>query len=110
MSTVAQDLVVSVETVTETFPAAAAPRSASEACALCFDDYDAEEHLPRVLSCGHTLCTTCLQSWWGANARAPTGGDTSDKRKLLRCPHCNFEQHIVGVEVVPVNYALLPAA
>ena len=32
-----------------------------------------EEHMPRVLACGHSFCTTCLHSWWAANGTVPPG-------------------------------------
>ena len=54
-----------------------------------------EEHLPRVMACGHSFCTTCLHSWWAAAARS-----------VMRCPHCNVEHDITGVENIPINYAL----
>ena len=58
-----------------------------------------EEHLPRMMQCGHSFCTLCLHSWWGANARAPPGGGGGGggAGRLLRCPHCNLEQIMSGV-------------
>ena len=30
-------------------------------CCVCLDPYDNDEHKPKFLSCGHTLCLKCLQ-------------------------------------------------
>ena len=29
-------------------------------CAICFDKYNKQENIPRLLSCTHTLCESCL--------------------------------------------------
>lgn len=32
-------------------------------CSVCFNDYDLEEHLPKILPiCGHTICKRCLHN------------------------------------------------
>jgi len=33
-----------------------------KSCSVCFLSYDAKEHAPRVLPCGHTICSNCLQN------------------------------------------------
>ncbi|KAK6037079.1 zinc finger, C3HC4 type [Cooperia oncophora] len=33
------------------------------ACGICYQLYNDSERLPKVLSCGHTNCLTCLNSW-----------------------------------------------
>ncbi|VDL75405.1 unnamed protein product [Nippostrongylus brasiliensis] len=33
------------------------------ACGICFQLYNDSERLPKVLSCGHTNCLTCLNKW-----------------------------------------------
>ena len=30
-------------------------------CCVCLDLYDREEHKPKFLSCGHTLCLKCIE-------------------------------------------------
>ncbi|CAJ0592634.1 unnamed protein product [Cylicocyclus nassatus] len=40
-----------------------APMVDLHACGICFQLYDESERLPKVLSCGHTNCLTCLNSW-----------------------------------------------
>ena len=29
-------------------------------CSICFEKYNTKEKLPRILTCGHTFCTSCL--------------------------------------------------
>ncbi|EYC19472.1 hypothetical protein Y032_0024g881 [Ancylostoma ceylanicum] len=43
--------------------ATTAPLVDLHACGICFQLYDESERLPKVLSCGHTNCLTCLNSW-----------------------------------------------
>ncbi|KAK6729763.1 hypothetical protein RB195_006673 [Necator americanus] len=43
--------------------ALATPLVDLHACGICFQLYDESERLPKVLSCGHTNCLTCLSSW-----------------------------------------------
>ncbi len=31
-------------------------------CTVCFEDFDLEQHLPRILPCFHSLCTLCVQN------------------------------------------------
>jgi hypothetical protein len=31
------------------------------ACTVCWMEYDAQQHLPKVLNCFHTICLRCAQ-------------------------------------------------
>lgn len=68
---------------------------ASQDCQVCLEQYDDEGRRPRCLSCGHTLCTSCLTD---TLARGP-----------LTCPFCRVlhATPVTRVEDVPVNYAVV---
>ena len=65
------------------------------ACGICLNPYDISLRCPRVLVCGHTLCTKCLI-------------DLKSSNKLNACP---FDEKLVQkfkkVEEIPKNFALL---
>ncbi|CAL2029786.1 hypothetical protein CAEBREN_04809 [Caenorhabditis brenneri] len=44
-------------------------------CGICYDDYDSNEQIPCIGTCGHTICNRCRTSM------------TSSK-----CPHCNRKE------------------
>uniref|UniRef100_A0A1I7UUJ5 RING-type domain-containing protein n=1 Tax=Caenorhabditis tropicalis TaxID=1561998 RepID=A0A1I7UUJ5_9PELO len=65
-------------------------------CNICFEEYS--EHLeksPRVLSCGHTFCLSCLKSIAGTN--------------VLKCPvdRTFIEIDKEDLESLPKNFAVL---
>ncbi|KAG4055183.1 hypothetical protein PC123_g9708 [Phytophthora cactorum] len=76
-------------------------------CELCnepYDDDDGDEgHIPRLLTCGHTYCQSCLDGW-----ATHTGTQTGE----LECPTCRrvtrFEGS-VGARALPKNYELVRA-
>jgi len=44
-------------------------------CELCLEEFNNQEHLPKVLSqCGHTFCDKCVMQLW----------DNS----MISCPFC----------------------
>ncbi|XP_063881837.1 kinase D-interacting substrate of 220 kDa B-like isoform X6 [Scylla paramamosain] len=48
-------------------------------CNICLEEYDTRERRPRVLSCGHSLCTTCI-TW-----EVMTGGSCFLTNHMRRC-------------------------
>lgn len=68
---------------------------ASQDCPVCMEQYDNEERCPRCLSCGHTLCTTCVAAIIG---RGP-----------LDCPFCRNTHFfpVTSAKDVPVNYTVV---
>ncbi|XP_045613776.1 osteoclast-stimulating factor 1 isoform X2 [Procambarus clarkii] len=61
-------------------------------CEVCLEDYDTEERRPRSLSCGHSLCTSCITE--------------TLMRGVLKCPFCR-KIHMPEVRLasnVPVNF------
>ncbi|KAL0051455.1 hypothetical protein WJX82_007780 [Trebouxia sp. C0006] len=70
-------------------------------CAYCWQAYSpsTEDRIPRVLQCGHSLCTGCLGRVLTSNLR---GG--------LRCPTCRQPHSFSeanNVAAVPRNFALI---
>ncbi|CAA7404517.1 unnamed protein product [Spirodela intermedia] len=51
-------------------------------CPVCLQVYDGEEAIPRVLSCGHSVCSPCI-GLLSSSSMARSFPDT------IRCPACN---------------------
>ena len=64
-------------------------------CNICFEPYDDEEHSPRTLRCGHTLCTPCI--------------DVLVKKALPDrvCPECRKALKISNATHLPISYTIL---
>ena len=63
-------------------------------CAICLEKYDKKEKIPRILSCGHTFCTSCLHKIKEKNI----------SEKQIKCPldlKVGFETNII--EDIPIN-------
>lgn len=43
-------------------------------CPICFDQYNSQDKIPRILQCGHTFCQNCLMDLRTSN--------------ILTCPTC----------------------
>ncbi|KAI9980457.1 hypothetical protein PInf_026317 [Phytophthora infestans] len=76
-------------------------------CELCnepYDDDDSDEgHIPRLLTCGHTYCQSCLDGW-----ATHTGSQTGE----LECPTCRRVTRLegsAGARTLPKNYELVRA-
>ena len=54
-------------------------------CFICLNDYDHSVHLPKSLSCPHTICSSCLERIHDS-----------------RCPHCR-----TPITIVNTNLGLL---
>ncbi|CAH0475195.1 unnamed protein product [Peronospora belbahrii] len=83
-------------------------------CELCnepYDDNDNDEgHIPRLLTCGHTYCQSCLDGW--AMAGASLAGAQSGELAVMECPTCRrvtrFDK-LTGARALPKNYELVRA-
>ncbi|VDO74575.1 unnamed protein product [Haemonchus placei] len=66
------------------------------ACGICFQPYNEAEHLPKVLSCGHTNCITCLSRWQS----------TYGHSKTITCTVC---RNVTSgpITSIPNNYQLM---
>lgn len=70
-------------------------------CDICLIQWDSNEHIPRLLSCGHTFCQVCL--------KLILKKAKSNKRKFF-CPTCNAIQSIIkddDINRLIKNYNLL---
>ena len=65
-------------------------------CPVCFEIYDDQNLCPRMLSCGHSFCSSCLERLLSVY----------DK---FHCPTCRVEVNVsqAGVAGLPKNFALL---
>ncbi|CAL4064389.1 unnamed protein product, partial [Meganyctiphanes norvegica] len=61
-------------------------------CLVCFSKFDGEEHRPRALPCGHTICTDCLE--------------TAIKALIKKCPKCRKVYSASNVNQIPINFNL----
>jgi len=80
-------------------------------CAVCFDSYDEADHLPRLLSCGHTFCHQCLDSLCRTKKKKsqPTASEESGAAAV--CPKCRHPTPLShgsrGASSLPRNFELL---
>ena len=75
-------------------------------CPICNEQYGTEHSTtPRVLRCGHTYCTRCLQRL--VNIHATT--DSAGKRYGVKCAFCASLHELPrpDVELIPINHAVL---
>ncbi|KAJ0412400.1 hypothetical protein ATCC90586_005420 [Pythium insidiosum] len=87
-------------------------------CELCNEPYDeSDEHMPRLLSCGHTFCQSCLEDWSSVGASAglsaaPTqlAGVPPELVAAMDCPTCRrvtTYNSAEGARSLPKNFELL---
>ncbi|CAI5703625.1 hypothetical protein KXD40_008832 [Peronospora effusa] len=83
-------------------------------CELCnepYDDNDSDEgHIPRLLTCGHTYCQSCLDDW--ATAGAGYTGTQNGEMAVMECPTCRRVtrfHRLTGARALPKNYELVRA-
>ena len=63
-------------------------------CSICLEKYDKKEKLPRILTCGHTFCTSCLIKLKEKNKQ----------ENRIKCPldsKIEFEKN--NIEEIPIN-------
>jgi uncharacterized protein YdeI (YjbR/CyaY-like superfamily) len=63
-------------------------------CSMCIERFDAVEHVPRLLTCGHHFCSKCLTS---------SVRKSSARKWCIACPTCQDE-----TSVASGNVAALP--
>ena len=52
-------------------------------CEKCLSPWDTENHIPKILACGHTICQNCIYEM--------SKKILSKEEKLFKCPICNYE-------------------
>ena len=67
-------------------------------CSLCFEKYDTDNRLPKMLPCQHTYCYLCLLQYEG-----------SSLEKGFPCPACKKQVRIdhKGIQALPNNLATI---
>ncbi|GLE02792.1 hypothetical protein PINS_up011647 [Pythium insidiosum] len=88
-------------------------------CELCNEPYDeSDEHMPRLLSCGHTFCQSCLEDWSSVGASAGLSSATPaqlagvppEHVAAMDCPTCRrvtTYNSAEGARSLPKNFELL---
>lgn len=67
-------------------------------CPVCWDNFDRDTRMPRLLRCGHTVCQLCLKC-------LPT--EVRLGQRCLRCPECRIPCVWRKAHELPKNYILL---
>ena len=63
-------------------------------CSICYEGYNDEKKCPRLLSCGHSFCSSCLERLLHGNS--------------IDCPKCRHAVAVpTGVQGLLKNFALL---
>ena len=63
-------------------------------CSICLEGYNDKDKCPRMLSCGHSFCSSCLERFLHGNT--------------IRCPTCRNPIAVpTGVTGLSINFALL---
>jgi len=92
-------------------------------CPICFEQYDLQAHLPRLLHGGHTLCFACIRTLPSVDASASDGrsaaaaaaASASGSLSLsspvsasisVKCPLCQHEV-VRPVDGFPINFTLV---
>ena len=69
-------------------------------CPVCWDVFNDNVRMPRILRCGHTVCQSCIEY-------LPV--DSSMGQECLLCPECRSPCLWRGVRELPKNFILLRA-
>ena len=55
-------------------------------CELCFNPWNVENRIPKILSCGHTFCQSCLED---------SLKKKSSEKEIFKCPSCKTEMNSI---------------
>jgi hypothetical protein len=62
-------------------------------CSICLEKFDEDEHKPKILHCGHSLCLTCLDQYYNTDS--------------FLCPVCKNKPSFKNSKDIPINYDFL---
>ena len=66
-----------------------------KSCAVCFNDFDMNNHLPRTLPCAHTFCHSCLVA-------------IKNQNQQKKCPTCNSKiARNINIDSLPRNLTII---
>ncbi|CAL4065181.1 unnamed protein product [Meganyctiphanes norvegica] len=65
-------------------------------CSICLHNFDDKQHRPRVLPCGHSICSYCIDTTITAGSR--------------RCPTCRTPHNVTQSTHLVINFSLEEAA
>ena len=70
-------------------------------CGICYNRYTAKVRLPKLLTCSHTFCAPCIESY--------ASGDTGTVPTSFACPVCRQETCLDkdGSAGLPNNFSLI---
>ncbi len=64
-------------------------------CVVCFEDFNTTDHIPYVLTCGHTVCKSYIENCY------------SQELKSIKCPLDNQIHNYENVNDIPKNFMLI---
>lgn len=78
-------------------------------CTICAENFDAKEHTPKVLTCGHSLCVSCLKTMLDAVQVSYVGN--GEVFTSFSCPMCRATMEIPArkADGFASNFQLLEA-
>ena len=75
-------------------------------CAVCIRDWNSTDCVPKMLSCGHSFCDSCLTDLFKARSNGRGGAD-------IPCPNCAVQHKFTNVQELnklTKNFALIQLA
>ncbi len=61
-------------------------------CPICLTQFDLNYHIPKILTCGHNVCSISLKKIYG--------------NKCVKCPQCRNDNAYETIDKVATNYGL----
>ncbi len=62
-------------------------------CTICFQSYDADFHVPLILSCGHNICSSSVEKLYN--------------NTILKCPICRQNNVYQDIDDISPNFSLI---
>ena len=59
-------------------------------CELCFNQWNSDSHIPKILPCGHSFCIKCLYNLVDSLKKNPL--------LVLKCPNCSLEHPSINTK------------
>ena len=62
-------------------------------CPICYTPFNTKTHIPKVLTCGHSICSNSLSMLY--------------KEKCIKCPQCRTVNEYENIEKVATNFSFI---